>query len=126
MEVGCVWAQFKGDHIDALEVLFTALNDMSYIRQDDHRAGTSYMILNNKKDANDQIATLSAYNDKSIDLYQTVKIEEDITVVNIQNFRHVGIEPMVKLISKKLGPWCKIKDISAWSRFDNNQCSSGD
>ncbi|OMJ23005.1 hypothetical protein AYI69_g5155, partial [Smittium culicis] len=38
MKVGCSWAQFKGDHIDALEVVFTALKDVSYIRQDDHRA----------------------------------------------------------------------------------------
>ncbi|OMJ11112.1 hypothetical protein AYI69_g9971, partial [Smittium culicis] len=41
MKVGCSWAQFKGDHIDALEVVFTALKDVSYIRQDDHRAGTT-------------------------------------------------------------------------------------
>ncbi|OMJ15106.1 hypothetical protein AYI69_g8317, partial [Smittium culicis] len=49
MKVGCSWAQFKGDHIDALEVVFTALKDLSYIRQDDHRAGTTYMIFNNKE-----------------------------------------------------------------------------
>ncbi|OMJ16286.1 hypothetical protein AYI70_g6712, partial [Smittium culicis] len=61
------------------------------------------------------------YNEKPIDLYQTVKIEEYITVVNIPNFRDVGIEPMAKLILKELGPWCEIKDISAWRRFDNNQ-----
>ncbi|OMJ13937.1 hypothetical protein AYI69_g8792 [Smittium culicis] len=121
MKVGCSWAQFKGDHIDALEVVFTALKDVSYIRQDDHRAGTTYMIFNNKEDADSLMATLLVYNDKPIDLYQTVKIEEDITVVNIPNFRDVGIEPMVKLISKELGPWCEIKDISAWRRFDNNQ-----
>ncbi|OMJ09900.1 hypothetical protein AYI70_g10658 [Smittium culicis] len=82
IKVGCSWAQFKGNHIDALELV---------------------------------------YNYKSIDLYQTVKIKEDITVVNIPNFRDVGIEPMAKLILKELGPWCEIKDISAWRRFDNNQ-----
>ncbi|OMJ07418.1 hypothetical protein AYI70_g12202 [Smittium culicis] len=54
------------------------------------------------------MSTKLVYNDKPIDLYQTVKIEEDITVVNIPNFRD-------------LGPWCEIKDISAWRRFDNNQ-----
>ncbi|OMJ11183.1 hypothetical protein AYI69_g9932, partial [Smittium culicis] len=52
MKVGCSWAQFKGDYIDALEVVFTSLKDVSYIRQDDHRAGTIYMIFNNKEDAN--------------------------------------------------------------------------
>ncbi|OMJ14449.1 hypothetical protein AYI69_g8599, partial [Smittium culicis] len=52
MKVGCSWAQFKGDHIDALEVVFTALKDVSYIRQNDDRAGTTYMIFNNKEDAN--------------------------------------------------------------------------
>ncbi|OMJ12799.1 hypothetical protein AYI69_g9259 [Smittium culicis] len=101
MKVGCTWAQFKGDHIDALEVVFTALKDVSYIRQDDHRAGTKYTIFNNKEDADSLMATLLVYNDKPIALYQTVKIEEDITVVNIPNFRDVGIEPM--------------------RRFDNNQ-----
>ncbi|OMJ29290.1 hypothetical protein AYI69_g1216 [Smittium culicis] len=121
MKAGCAWAQFKGDHIDALEVVFIALKDVSYVRQDDHRAGTTYMILNNKEDANAIMATLLVYNDKPIDLYQTVKIEEDTNVVNIPNFRDVGIEPMAKLISKELGPWCEIKDISAWRRFDNNQ-----
>ncbi|OMJ19074.1 hypothetical protein AYI69_g6768 [Smittium culicis] len=100
MKVGCVWAQFKGDHIDALEVLFTALKDVSYIRQDEHRSGTTYTIFNNKEDSNDQISTPLVYSDKPIDLYQTVNIEEDITVVNIRNFRD---------------------DISAWRRFDNNQ-----
>ncbi|OMJ14433.1 hypothetical protein AYI70_g7872, partial [Smittium culicis] len=67
------------------------------------------------------MSTKLVYNDKQIDLYQTVKIEGDITVVNIPNFRDVGIEPMVKIILKELGPWCEIKDISAWRRFDNNQ-----
>ncbi|OMJ22108.1 hypothetical protein AYI70_g3078 [Smittium culicis] len=67
------------------------------------------------------MSTKLVYNDKPIDLYQTVKIEEDITVVNIPNFRDVGIEPMAKLILKELGPWCEIKDISAWRRFYNNQ-----
>ncbi|OMJ16304.1 hypothetical protein AYI70_g6698, partial [Smittium culicis] len=121
MKVGCSWAQFKGNHIDALEVIFSALKDVSYIRQDDHRAGTTYMIFNNIKDANNLMSTKLVYNDKPIDLYQTVKIEEDITVVNIPNFRDVGIEPMAMLILKELGPWCEIKDISAWRRFDNNQ-----
>ncbi|OMJ14911.1 hypothetical protein AYI69_g8388 [Smittium culicis] len=121
MKVGCSWAQFKGDHIDALEVVFTALKNVLYIRQDDHRAGTTYMIFNNKEDANTLISTPLVYSDKPIDLYQTVKIEEDITVVNIPNFRDVRIEPMFKLISKELGPLCEIKDISAWRRFDNNQ-----
>ncbi|OMJ09123.1 hypothetical protein AYI70_g11107 [Smittium culicis] len=107
MKVGCSWAQFKGNHIDAFE--------------DDHRAGTTYMIFNNIKDANNLMSTKLVYNDKPIDLYQTVKIEEDITVVNIPNFRDVGIEPMAKLILKELGPWCEIKDISAWRRFDINQ-----
>ncbi|OMJ25528.1 hypothetical protein AYI70_g834, partial [Smittium culicis] len=121
MKVGCSWAQFKGNHIDALEVVFIALKDVSYIRQDEHRAGTTYMIFNNIKDANILMSTKLVYNDKPIDLYQTVKIEEDITVVNIPNFRDVGIEPMAKLILKELGPWCEIKDIIAWRRFDNNQ-----
>ncbi|OMJ08194.1 hypothetical protein AYI69_g11163, partial [Smittium culicis] len=79
------------------------------------------MIFNNKEDANTLMSTPLVYNDKPIDLNQTVKIGEDITVVNIPNFRDVGIEPIVKLISKELGPWCEIKDISAWRRFDNNQ-----
>ncbi|OMJ18558.1 hypothetical protein AYI70_g5291, partial [Smittium culicis] len=103
MKVGCSWAQFKGNHIDALEVIFSALKDVSI------------------KDASNLMSTKLVYNDKPIDLYQTVKIEEDITVVNIPNFRDVGIEPMVKLILKELGPWFEIKDISAWRRFDNNQ-----
>ncbi|OMJ17832.1 hypothetical protein AYI70_g5716, partial [Smittium culicis] len=119
MKVGCSWAQFKGNHIDALEVIFSALKDVSYIRQDDHRAGSTYMIFNSIKDAKNLISTKLVYNDKPIDLYQTVKIEEDITVVNIPNLRDVGIEPMAKLILKELGPWCEIKDISAWRRFDN-------
>ncbi|OMJ23273.1 hypothetical protein AYI70_g2377 [Smittium culicis] len=121
MKVGCSWAQFKGDHIDALEVIFSALKYVSYIRQNDHRAGTTYMIFINIKDANNLMSTKLVYDDKPIDLYQTVKIEEDITVVNIQNFRDVGIELMAKLILKELGPWCEIKYISAWRRFDNNQ-----
>ncbi|OMJ17284.1 hypothetical protein AYI70_g6073 [Smittium culicis] len=100
MKVGCSWAQFKGNHIDAHEVIFSALKDVSYIRQDDHSAGTTYMIFNSIKDANNIMSTKLVYNDKPIDIYQTVKIEEDITVVNIQNFRD---------------------DISAWRRFDNNQ-----
>ncbi|OMJ18322.1 hypothetical protein AYI70_g5417 [Smittium culicis] len=104
MKVGCSWAQFKGNHIDAIEVVFIALKDLSYIREDDHRSGTTYMIFNSIKDLNNLMSTKLVYNDKPIDLYQTVKIEEDITVVNIPNFRDVGIEPMAKLILKELGP----------------------
>ncbi|OMJ14383.1 hypothetical protein AYI70_g7909, partial [Smittium culicis] len=103
MKVGCSWAQFKGNHIDALEVIFSALKDVSI------------------KDAKNLMSTKLVYNDKPIDLYQTVKIEQDITVANIPSFRDVGIEPMAKLILKELGPWCEIKDVSAWRRFDNNQ-----
>ncbi|OMJ10200.1 hypothetical protein AYI70_g10471, partial [Smittium culicis] len=121
MKVGCSWTQFKGNHIDALEVIFSSPKDVSYIRQDDHRAGTTYMIFNSIKDVNNLMSKKLVNNEKSIDLYQTVKIEEDITVVNIPNFRDVGIETMAKLILKELGNWCEIKDISAWRRFDNNQ-----
>ncbi|OMJ11595.1 hypothetical protein AYI69_g9773, partial [Smittium culicis] len=67
------------------------------------------------------MSTPLVYSDKPIYLYQTVKIEEDITVVNIPNFSDVGIEPMAKFISDELVPWCEIKDISSWRRFDNNQ-----
>ncbi|OMJ18315.1 hypothetical protein AYI70_g5420 [Smittium culicis] len=121
MKVGCSWAQFKGNHVDVLEVIFSALKNVSYIRQDDHRAGITYMIFNNIKDTENPMSTKLAYDDKPIDLYQTAKIEEYITVVNIPNFRDIGIEPIAKLILKELGTWCEIKDISAWRRFVNNQ-----
>ncbi|OMJ15640.1 hypothetical protein AYI69_g8120 [Smittium culicis] len=78
MKVRCSRAQFKGDHIDALDVVFTALKDVSYIRPGDHHAGTTYMLFNNKEDAYVIMATLLVYNDKPIDLYQTcLKIKKN-------------------------------------------------
>ncbi|OMJ25949.1 hypothetical protein AYI70_g538, partial [Smittium culicis] len=53
------------------------------------------------------------YEDQKIDLYQTVKIEEDIMTVNIPNFKEISTTKMIELVTKQLKPLGEIKDISA-------------
>ncbi|OMJ23720.1 hypothetical protein AYI69_g4886 [Smittium culicis] len=56
------------------------------------------------------------YGNKQIYLYQTVKPEEDITVINVPNYRDVGILSMIKIIKDQIEPLATIFDICAWCK----------
>ncbi|OMJ08238.1 hypothetical protein AYI70_g11671 [Smittium culicis] len=57
-----------------------------------------------------------SHNLKEIEIYQTEKIEEEITVVNIQNLGDVDILTLLDLIKDSLEPISEIIDISALCR----------
>ncbi|OMJ12099.1 hypothetical protein AYI70_g9309 [Smittium culicis] len=56
------------------------------------------------------------YGKKQIDRYQTVKLEEDITVINVPNYWDVGILSMIKIIKEKIEPLATIFDNCAWCK----------
>ncbi|OMJ20948.1 hypothetical protein AYI70_g3776 [Smittium culicis] len=66
------------------------------------------------------------YDDQKIDLYQTVKIEEDIMTVNIPNFKEISITKMIELVTKQLKPLGEIKDIcSLCNKYRNEYIPYG-
>ncbi|OMJ11663.1 hypothetical protein AYI70_g9573 [Smittium culicis] len=112
-KIGIDWGQFKGDVPEALDVVFNAIGDSIYTRYDDYRANVTYITLENLEDAAKLMSKTLTYDDQKIDLYQTVKIEEDIMTVNIPNFKEISIAKMIELVTKQLKPLDEIKDIIA-------------
>ncbi|OMJ16861.1 hypothetical protein AYI70_g6330 [Smittium culicis] len=110
------WAQFQEDHMNALYKLAHDLDGSIYIRKDDHRARITYFIFSKKEDAESAMQRTFSHNLKEIEMYQTEKIEEEITVVNIQNLGDVDILTLLDLIKDTLEPISEIIDISALCR----------
>ncbi|OMJ15325.1 hypothetical protein AYI69_g8230 [Smittium culicis] len=115
-KIGCDWTQFNGYHYDALETISKNLEGKYYVVQDDFRAKTTYYIFDEIEEANQLMAAKMTYFGEEIEFYQTVKYDEDVTIINIPNFRDVGIKSIIKLIKKELEAYGTIKDISAWSK----------
>ncbi|OMJ08880.1 hypothetical protein AYI70_g11250 [Smittium culicis] len=57
-----------------------------------------------------------SHNLKEIEMYQTEKLEEDITVVNISNLGDVDILTLLDLMKDTFEPISEIIDISALCR----------
>ncbi|OMJ13140.1 hypothetical protein AYI70_g8686 [Smittium culicis] len=112
-KIGIDWGQFKGDVPEALDVVFNAIGDSIYTRYDDYRANVTYITLDNLEDATNLMSKTLTYDDQKIDLYQTVKMEEDIMTVNIPNFKEISITKMIELVTKQLKPLGEIKEIIA-------------
>ncbi|OMJ10671.1 hypothetical protein AYI69_g10151, partial [Smittium culicis] len=111
--IGIDWGQFKGDVPEALDVVFSAIGDSIYTRYDNYRANVTYITLDNLEEATNLMSKTLTYDDQKIDLYQTVKMEEDIMTVNIPNFKEISITKMIELVTKQLKQLGEIKDISA-------------
>ncbi|OMJ13867.1 hypothetical protein AYI70_g8251, partial [Smittium culicis] len=112
-KIGIDWGQFKGDVPEALDVVSNTIGDSIYTRYDDYRANVTYITLDKLEDATNLMSKTLNYDDQKIDLYQTVKIEEDIMAVNIPNFKEISITKMIELVTKQLKTLGEIKDISA-------------
>ncbi|OMJ25858.1 hypothetical protein AYI70_g603 [Smittium culicis] len=91
LKIGCAWPQFKGHHIDAIDRVEDSINWTYHTRHDDQIAKASYFIFDKIEDATKFMTLKLDYGNKQIDLYQTVKPEEEITVINLPNYRDVGI-----------------------------------
>ncbi|OMJ18031.1 hypothetical protein AYI70_g5606 [Smittium culicis] len=100
LKIGCAWPQFKGNHIDAIVRVEDSINWTYHTRNDYQIAKASYFIFDKIEDATKFITLKLNYGNKQIDLYQTVKPEEDITVINVPNYRDVGILSMIKIIKE--------------------------
>ncbi|OMJ10008.1 hypothetical protein AYI70_g10594, partial [Smittium culicis] len=115
-KIGIPWSQFQGDHMNALYKLAHDLDGCIYIRKDDHQARITYLIFSKKEDAQNVMQKTFSHNLKEIEMYQTEKLEEDITVVNIPNLGDVDILTLPNLIKDTLEPTSEIIDISALCR----------
>ncbi|OMJ13573.1 hypothetical protein AYI70_g8412, partial [Smittium culicis] len=82
----------------------------------DHRSRITYLIFSKKDDAQNVMQKTFSHNLKEIEMYQTEKLEEDITVVNIPNLGDVDILTLLDLIKDTLKPISEIIDISALCR----------
>ncbi|OMJ21034.1 hypothetical protein AYI70_g3717, partial [Smittium culicis] len=79
LKIGCAWSQFKGHHIDAIDRVEDSINWTYHTRHDDQIAKATYFIFDKIDDATKLMPLKLDYGNKQIDLYQTVKPEEDIT-----------------------------------------------
>ncbi|OMJ14360.1 hypothetical protein AYI70_g7930 [Smittium culicis] len=110
------WAQFQGDHMNALYKLAHDLDGCIYIRKDDHRARITYLIFSKIEDSLNVMQRTFSHNLKEIEMYQTEKLEEDIIVLYIPNLGDVDILTLLNLIKDTLEPISEIIDISALCR----------
>ncbi|OMJ13597.1 hypothetical protein AYI70_g8401 [Smittium culicis] len=92
------------------------LDGCIYIRKDDHRARITYLIFSKKDDSENDMQNAFSHNLKEIEMYQTEKLQEDITVVDIPNLGDVDILTLLDLIKETIEPISEIIDISALCR----------
>ncbi|OMJ28579.1 hypothetical protein AYI69_g1942 [Smittium culicis] len=88
---------------------------------DDLRAQTTYFIFEEDTGAKALLDLALVYNNKRIEFYETVKFEEDMTIISIPNHRDTGINTMIKLIKEQLLPLGTIDDVSAWAKKGTNE-----
>ncbi|OMJ09457.1 hypothetical protein AYI70_g10914, partial [Smittium culicis] len=91
-----------------------------YCVQEDLRAQTTYFIFDEDAGAKKLLSLALVFNGKRIEFYQTVKFEEDVTIISIPNHRDTGILTMIKLIKEQLLPLGTIDDVSAWAQKGTN------
>ncbi|OMJ12718.1 hypothetical protein AYI70_g8947 [Smittium culicis] len=102
--------------MNALYKLAHDLYGCIYIRKDDHRSRITYLIFSKIEDALNVMQRTFSRNLKEIEIYQTEKKEEDITVVNISNLGDVDIITLLDIIKETIEPISEIIDISALCR----------
>ncbi|OMJ13193.1 hypothetical protein AYI69_g9097 [Smittium culicis] len=119
-KIGCSWQQFEGDHEGAFNFIMRSLIGDFYCVQEDLRAQTTYYIFDEDASAKKLLSLALVHNGKRIEFYQTVKFEEDVTIISIPNHRDMGILTMIKLIKEQLLPLGTIDDVSAWAQKGTN------
>ncbi|OMJ10933.1 hypothetical protein AYI70_g10023, partial [Smittium culicis] len=87
LKIGCAWPQFKGHHTDAIDRVEDSINWTHHTRHDDQIAKATYFIFDKIEDATKLMSLKLDHGNKQIDLYQTVKPEEEITEINVPNYR---------------------------------------
>ncbi|OLY78441.1 hypothetical protein AYI68_g7512 [Smittium mucronatum] len=115
-KLGCSWSQFRGNHNDRIEYVTKFISDINHMRKDDHRTKDTYFIFDFDSDSSDFMSKKLVFADWKVDLYQTFRMDQDLAIININNFMDDGIFVMVKLIDKEISPLGTICDISAWCK----------
>ncbi|OMJ28305.1 hypothetical protein AYI69_g2221, partial [Smittium culicis] len=118
-KVGMSWVQFKDEGhgaVEAMEIVSKHLVGTYYTIQEDFRNRVTYYIFHKVSDAEKLIKNFICRQGIKIEFYQTVKFEEDITIINIPNFKDVDIITMIEIIKSQLENCGEIKDISALAR----------
>ncbi|OMJ12137.1 hypothetical protein AYI69_g9543 [Smittium culicis] len=113
------WIQFKDQGHCAVKAMVTVSKHLVgtyYSIQEDFRNIVTYYIFHKVSDAEKLIKNFICRQGIKIEFYQTVKFEEDITIINIPNFKDVDIITMIDIIESQLENCGEIKDISALAR----------
>ncbi|OLY79405.1 hypothetical protein AYI68_g6530, partial [Smittium mucronatum] len=93
-KVGCSWSQFRGNHGNGIEYVSRSISEINHMRKDDHRAKVTYFIFDFDSDSNDFMSKKLVFADRKVDLYQTVRMEQDIVIINIPNCGDDGMFAM--------------------------------
>ncbi|OLY79709.1 hypothetical protein AYI68_g6216 [Smittium mucronatum] len=115
-KVGMSWTQFRDEGRGAFEAsksISKHLPNLYFSMQEDFKVRTTYFIFHSVADAEELMKKYIIFDGKKIELYQTVRYEEKVTVINIPNYRDVDILSITEMIKTQLGPLGTIKDISA-------------
>ncbi|OLY78449.1 hypothetical protein AYI68_g7502 [Smittium mucronatum] len=123
IKVGMSWAQFSNEghgSVGTMKIISKNIMGTYCTIQEDFRARTTYFVFHKVQDAENLLEKYMAYDGKKIELYQTVRYEEDVAVINVPSFRDINILSLLEIIKEQLTPFGTIKDISAWANKDTN------
>ncbi|OLY85757.1 Autophagy-related protein 9, partial [Smittium mucronatum] len=115
-KVGMSWTQFRDEGRGAFEAsksISKHLPNLYFSMQEDFKVRTTYCIFHSVADAEELMKKYIIFDGKKIELYQTVRYEEKVTVINFPNYRDMNILSIAEMIKTQLGPLVTIKDISA-------------
>ncbi|PVU85956.1 hypothetical protein BB561_006859, partial [Smittium simulii] len=89
--IGCSWDQFATDTVAAIDYVTNFVGNTYIVVEQNKITRTTYFNFSNVKDAENFYTVAIVYNDRLVDLYQTVKSEGGTQNITIPSFKKVNI-----------------------------------
>ncbi|PVU91933.1 hypothetical protein BB561_004134 [Smittium simulii] len=118
--IGCSWDQFATDTVAAINYAINFISSTYIVIQQDKILRTTYFNFNNVKDAEKIISAAIVYDDRLVDVYKTVKLEEGTQIITIPSFKKVNIINLRDEIKNLFTPHGTIVDGSAFKMRNKN------
>ncbi|PVU95698.1 hypothetical protein BB561_001666 [Smittium simulii] len=108
--IGCSCDQFATDTVAAIDYVTNFIGNTYIVVKQNKTTRTNYFNFSNVKDAEIFLNAAIVYDDKLVDLYKKVKLEEGTQIITIQSFKKVNIINLLDKIKNLFTPHSKIVD----------------
>ncbi|OMJ14129.1 hypothetical protein AYI70_g8076 [Smittium culicis] len=110
--IGCPWEKFANDKHNAIKFITSQICDCASAVYNKF-AKTIYFIFEEKEHAAKLLNTKYFHNEKSIELYGTIKYAEKVTIIKVPQLKFVRPKSAIRSICEMLEKHGEVKDICA-------------